>query len=126
MKRIFKGPWLWSLLAVVGVLLALQYFVSTGEYDEISTSQMNDYIAKGEVSEIKFIDGDQKIEATLDDDVERDGGSKVMTYWLSETQDEIEQAVARAGRRRRDREVHDRGGPAQRRSARSSACCCRS
>jgi cell division protease FtsH len=93
-KRIFKGPWLWSLLAVVGVLLALQFFVATDEYDEISTSRMNDYIAAGEVSEIKFIDGDQKIEATLDDSVERDGGSKVMTYWLSETQDEIEQAVA--------------------------------
>jgi len=93
-KRIFKGPWLWSLLAVLGVLIALQYFVSTDEYDEVSTSQMNAYIAKGEVSEIKFIDGDQKIEATLHDDVQRDGGSKVMTYWLSETQDEIEAAVA--------------------------------
>jgi cell division protease FtsH len=92
-KRIFKGPWLWSLLAVVGVLLALQFFVATDEYDEISTSRMNDYIASGQISEIKFIDGDQKIEATLDSDVERDGGSKVMTFWLSETQDEIEQAV---------------------------------
>ncbi|HET8958984.1 ATP-dependent zinc metalloprotease FtsH [Nocardioides sp.] len=94
MKRIFKGPWLWSLLAVVGVLLALQFFVATDEYDEISTSRMNDYIAAGEVSEIKFIDGDQRIEAVLDSGVERDGGSKVSTYWLSETQDEIEQAVA--------------------------------
>jgi cell division protease FtsH len=93
-KRIFKGPWLWSLLAVVGVLLALQFFVATDEYDEISTSKMNDYIASGQISEIKFIDGDQRIEATLDDGVEREGGRQVMTYWLSETQDEIEQAVA--------------------------------
>jgi cell division protease FtsH len=91
-KRIFKGPWLWSLLAVVGVLLALQFFVATDEYDEISTSQMNDYIAQGQVSEIKFIDGDQRIEATLDDGV-RDSGAKVMTFWLSETQDDIERAV---------------------------------
>ncbi len=94
MKRIFKGPWLWSFLAVVGVILALQFFVATDEYEEIDTSKMNDYIAAGQVSEIKFIDGDQKIEATLDDSVQRDGGSKVMTYWLSETQDEIEQVVA--------------------------------
>jgi cell division protease FtsH len=91
-KRIFKGPWLWSLLAVVGVLLALQFFVATDEYDEISTSQMNEYIAQGQVSQIKFIDGDQKIEATLDDGV-RDSGSKVMTFWLSETQDDIERVV---------------------------------
>ncbi len=95
MKRIFKGPWLWSLLAVVGVLLALQYFASSGEYDEITTSEMNEYIASGEVSKITFIDGDQQIQATLDDDVERDGGLDVMTYWLTDTQDEIEVAVAK-------------------------------
>jgi len=92
-KRIFKGPWLWSLLAVVGVLLALQFFVATDEYDEISTSRMNEYIASGQVKDIKFIDGDQKIQAVLDDDVNRDGGPKVSTFWLNETQDEIEQAV---------------------------------
>ena len=94
MKRIFKGPWLWSLLAVVGVLLALQYFATSGEYDEITTSQMNEYIAKGEVSKVTFIDGDQQIQATLDDDVDRSGGSKVMTYWLTDTQASIEKAVA--------------------------------
>ncbi|MFL6001975.1 MAG: ATP-dependent zinc metalloprotease FtsH [Nocardioides sp.] len=93
MKRIFKGPWLWSLLAVVGVLLALQFFVATDEYDEISTSRMNEYIASGQVKDIKFIDGDQKIQAVLDDDVNRADGPKVSTFWLSETQDEIEQAV---------------------------------
>jgi cell division protease FtsH len=92
-KRIFKGPWLWSLLAVVGVLLALQFFVATDEYDEISTSRMNEYIASGQVKDIKFIDGDQKIQAVLDDDVNREGGPKVSTFWLSDTQDEIEQAV---------------------------------
>ena len=93
MKRLFKGPWLWTVLAVVGVLIALQYFVSTDEYDEIPTSQMNSYIAKGEVEEIKFIDGDQRIEATLHDGVRSDG-SKVTTYWLTDTQAEIEKAVA--------------------------------
>jgi len=93
-KRIFKGPWLWSLLAVVGVLLALQYFATSGEYDEITTSQMNEYIAKGEVSEVTFIDGDQQIQATLDGDVDRSGGSKVMTYWLTDTQASIEKSVA--------------------------------
>ena len=94
MKRIFKGPWLWSLLAVVGVLLALQYFASSGEADEITTSEMNAYIASGEVSKLTFVDGDQQVKATLDDDVERDGGLEVMTYWLTDTQDEIEVAVA--------------------------------
>ncbi|WP_426242752.1 ATP-dependent zinc metalloprotease FtsH [Nocardioides sp. LHG3406-4] len=93
MKRIFKGPWLWMVLAAVGVLLAIQYLAPSGGYDEITTSKMNDYIAAGQVKELTFVDGDQEIKATLDSGV-RDGSDKVSTFWLSETQDEIEQAVS--------------------------------
>jgi cell division protease FtsH len=94
-KRILLNRWVIGILAVTGVLLALQYLVPTGEHDEISTSQMIKYIQTGEVKEVKFIDGDQVIEATLDAGVERDGGSQVMTYWLSDTQAEIEAQVQR-------------------------------
>ena len=73
---------MWITLAVVGVLLALQYFPGAGGYDEVSTSQMNKYIADGDVKEITFIDGDQVIHATLDDGVDRDGGSKVSAHWV--------------------------------------------
>ncbi len=69
MKRIFKGPVVWIVLAVVGVLLALQFLAPSGGYDEVTTSEMNSYIAKGQVKEITFIDGDQQIQATLDSDV---------------------------------------------------------
>ncbi|MDN4163286.1 ATP-dependent zinc metalloprotease FtsH [Nocardioides abyssi] len=92
MKRIFKGPWIWIVVAVVGVLLALQYLAPNGGYDEIDTSQMEEYIANGEVSEITFIDGDQKIEATLDDGV-RDDGDKVMTHYVLGQQIDIIDAV---------------------------------
>ncbi len=92
MKRIFKGPWLWMVLAAVGVLLAIQFLAPSGGYDEITSSRMNDYIAAGEVKELTFVDGDQEIKATLDSGV-RDESDKVSTFWLSETQDEIEVAV---------------------------------
>ena len=52
MKRIFKGPWLWIVLAVVGVLLALQYLAPNGGYDEVQTSELESYIAKGQVKEV--------------------------------------------------------------------------
>ncbi len=93
MKRILLNRWVIGILAVTGVLLALQYLVPTGEHEEISTSRMIEYIESGQVSEIKFIDGDQVIEATLDDDVEREGGNDVMAYWLDGTQAEIEASV---------------------------------
>ena len=72
MKRILLNRWVIGILAVTGVLLALQYLVPTGEHEEISTSRMIEYIESGEVSEITFIDGDQVIEATLDEGVERE------------------------------------------------------
>ena len=93
MKRIFKGPWLWSLLAVIGVLLALQYFASSEEYDEVTTSELNAFISDGDVDEITFIDGEQRIEATLDDDVDREGGLKVMAYWIDGQQEGIVKAA---------------------------------
>jgi cell division protease FtsH len=88
-KRLFKGPWLWIVVAVVGVLIALQFLAPSGAGDEISASKMNEYIAKGEVKEITFVDGDQQIKATLDDDVERDGGREVSTKWIAGTQRDI-------------------------------------
>jgi cell division protease FtsH len=92
-KRILLNRWVIGILAVTGVLLALQYLVPTGEHDEISTSRMIEFIRDGEVQDIKFIDGDQVIEATLDPDVSREGGNQVMTYWLTDTQAEIENQV---------------------------------
>jgi cell division protease FtsH len=84
-KRIFKGPLVWIVIAVVGVLIAMQFLISSGGGDEISSSQMSEYISKGEVKEITFVDGDQVIKATLDDGV-RDGGSSVTTKYLTGTQ----------------------------------------
>ncbi|MGZ4488819.1 MAG: ATP-dependent zinc metalloprotease FtsH [Nocardioides sp.] len=95
MKRIFKGPWLWIVLAVVGVLLALQYLAPNGGYDEVKTSTMLSYIDKGEVSDITFVDGDQQIKATLDASVDRSGGDKITSYWIDGTQQGLQQAVQR-------------------------------
>ncbi len=89
MKRIFKGPWLWIVIGVVGVLLALQFLAPNGGGDEIQTSEMQQYIAKGQVKEITFIDNDQEIRATLDSDVKRDGGDKVVTHWVNGQQNDL-------------------------------------
>ena len=86
MKRIFKGPLIWIVVAVVGVLIAMQFLISSGGGDEISASQMQEYITSGEVKEITFVDGDQVIKATLDDSVDREGGREVTTKWLTGTQ----------------------------------------
>ncbi len=93
MKRIFKGPWLWIVLAVVGVLLALQFLAPNGGWDEIETSEMEDYITSGQVDEITFLDNDQEIQATLDKDVDREGGRKVSAHWVDGQQNDLIKSV---------------------------------
>ena len=64
-KRIFRGPWVWIAVAVVGVLLAFQFLAPNGRYDEVDTSTMSKYISSGEVKTVTFVDRDQTIQAEL-------------------------------------------------------------
>src|SRR4051812_1918058 len=75
-KRIFRGPWLWIVVAVVGVLIALQYLAPNGGYKEIDTSEMGTLISDGQVKTVTFVDRDQTIQAELKD------GSKVTSSWV--------------------------------------------
>src|ERR1700709_783084 len=75
-KRIFRGPWVWIAVAVVGVLLAFQFLAPNGRYDEVDTSTMSKYISSGEVKTVTFVDRDQTIQAELDN------GKKVTASWV--------------------------------------------
>src|SRR6478672_10779132 len=86
-KRIFRGPWLWIVIAVVGVLIALQYLAPNGGYKEIDTSQMSADISNGTVKTVTFIDRDQTIQATLDN------GDKVTSSWVAGQQRDLIQAA---------------------------------
>src|SRR6476620_1303783 len=86
-KRIFRGPWLWIVVAVVGVLIALQYLAPNGGYKEIDTSQMSADISNGTVKTVTFIDRDQTIQATLDN------GDKVTSSWVAGQQRDLIQAA---------------------------------
>ncbi|WGX96227.1 ATP-dependent zinc metalloprotease FtsH [Nocardioides sp. L-11A] len=88
MKRVFRGPWLWIVVAVLAVVLALEFLAPGGGYDEVPTSQMSTYIEKGQVEEITFIDGDQAIEASLDKGT-RESGDKVMSYYINGQQETL-------------------------------------
>ena len=91
MKRIFRGPWVWIVIAVVGVLLALQYLAPSGGFEEIKTSEMISKIQAGEVEEITFVDGDQEIRA-----VGTDGETEYIAYWVQGQQGRILDVVDRA------------------------------
>ncbi|QXJ23482.1 ATP-dependent zinc metalloprotease FtsH [Actinomadura graeca] len=66
-KRYFRGPLLWILLA--GLLVALiMWGVNPGHsYEKTDTSKVVQEIAEGKVKSAKIIDKDQRIEVTLND-----------------------------------------------------------
>ena len=74
MKRFLRSPWLWIVVAVLGVLFALQYLAPSGGYDGISAGQMDAYVNAGQVQEITLDGGDQTVKATLKDGVRPEGG----------------------------------------------------
>jgi cell division protease FtsH len=79
---------LWAIIALVGVLLALQYLVPNGGYTGVSTSTMVRHINDGSVKEITFVDGgDQQIRATLDN------GKKEVATWVDGQQVALQQKV---------------------------------
>src|SRR3954451_8432247 len=91
-KRFVRSPWLWIVVAVLGVLFALQYLAPSGGYDEIQQSQMNAYITSGQVKDLTLTDGDQTIKATLDQGV-RPQGDQVTSHWLDGTQAQLVQEI---------------------------------
>jgi cell division protease FtsH len=88
-KRIFRGPWVWIVVAVVGVLVALQYLAPNGGYQEVDTSEMVAHIESQEIESIVFVDRDQEIRATLDN------GDQVMSSWVAGQQRGLVEEVQR-------------------------------
>jgi cell division protease FtsH len=95
-KRIVRGPWLWITVAVVGVLLALQFIAPNGGYDEVPTSEMHALIESGDVKEITFVDNDQEIRAILDKGADHEGGNKVISHWVDGHQESLIAAAQEA------------------------------
>src|ERR687897_8508 len=86
-RRIFRGPLLWIVLAVVAIGLLLDFSGSlTGGYKEVPTSQVVQIINGNEpVSQVTLMDGDQEIRVTLKDQAE----TKYKAIWVGNQSDEI-------------------------------------
>ena len=75
-KRLFRGPLLWIILGSIVVLTVLQFVSSSGGYEDVDTSQMVQQVEDGNVETVTFIDGDQVMEATLNN------GNKISAQWV--------------------------------------------
>src|SRR5215212_6088267 len=86
-RRIFRGPLLWIVLAVVVLGLLLDFSGSlTGGHTEVPTSQVIQIINGNEpVSQVTLMDGDQEIRVTMKDAAK----TKYKAVWVGNQSDEI-------------------------------------
>lgn len=77
-KRLFKGPWLWIVLITIVVLTVISLTSSADGYKSVKTATMVTYLDTGKVRDVKFVEGDQVIQATLVD------GKKVKSKFLND------------------------------------------
>ncbi|MFT4123971.1 MAG: ATP-dependent zinc metalloprotease FtsH [Microbacteriaceae bacterium] len=90
-KRIFRGPVVYIVIAIVAVIIGSSLLSGSG-YTEISVKHGLELLASGQVSEATIVDDDQRVDMTL---TEADGsnGTKVQFYYVEPRGDQIVQAI---------------------------------
>lgn len=89
-KRIFRGPYIWIALITLAVILAIQLSGSAGGFSEVRTSTMVTYLQDDKVKEVTFKEGDQEIQATLEN------GKKVRANWIGSQGADLADAAQKA------------------------------
>jgi cell division protease FtsH len=90
-KRIFRGPVIYILIAIVAVIIGSSLLSGSG-YKEVSVKQGLELLQQDKVESAKIVDGEQRVDLTLK---EADGadGTKVQFYYVAPRGEEIVSAV---------------------------------
>jgi cell division protease FtsH len=90
-KRILRGPWLWILVAV-GVLVLALTFLTQGGYKSISTQDGLALLAGDNVESAKIVDIEQRVDLTLKK-ADGDNGTLVQFYYVAPRGAEVVAAI---------------------------------
>ena len=60
-KRYFRGPVMWIVLAVLAVVVLMQVVGSSGGYKTVDTGEVVQAIDKNQVDQVKLTTGDEQI-----------------------------------------------------------------
>ncbi len=90
-KRIFRGPLLYIVIAVIVVWVGSSLLTGSG-FHQITTEQGLDYLSSGQVSQAKIVDTDQRVDLTLHKP-DSTGSKQVQFYYVAPRGPEIVKAV---------------------------------
>ncbi|MFF5305677.1 ATP-dependent zinc metalloprotease FtsH [Streptomyces sp. NPDC013161] len=84
-KRYFRGPVMWIVLAVLAVVVLMQVVGSSGGYKAVDTGQVVQAINDNKVESAKITTGDEStIKVTLKDGVKVEGSSKIQASYIGD------------------------------------------
>ncbi len=84
-KRYFRGPVMWIVLAVLAVVVLMQVVGSSGGYKAVDTGQVVQAINDNKVESAKITTGDeQTVKVTLKDGVKVEGSSKIQASYIGD------------------------------------------
>lgn len=84
-KRYFRGPVMWIVLAVLAVVVLMQVVGSSGGYKTVDTGQVVQAINDNKVEQAKITTGDeQTIKVQLKDGEKVDGSSKIQANYIGD------------------------------------------
>src|ERR1044072_2250850 len=84
-KRYFRGPVMWIVLAVLAVVVLMQVVSSSGGYKTVDTGQVVQAIDKNQVEQAKLTTGDeQTIKVELKDGQKVEGSSKIQSSYIGD------------------------------------------
>lgn len=82
-KRYFRGPVMWIVLAVLAVVVLMQVVGSSGGYKTVDTGEVVQAIDKNQVDQVKLTTGDEQIiKIDLKDGQKVQGGDKVQASYI--------------------------------------------
>ncbi|CAN5249141.1 ATP-dependent zinc metalloprotease FtsH [soil metagenome] len=90
-KRIFRGPIIYIVLAIAAVWIGTTLLTSSG-FKEVSTQEGLDLLKGSTVDSAKIVDGEQRVDLTLNK-ADGDNGSSVQFYYVAPRGPEVVEAI---------------------------------
>ena len=84
-KRYFRGPVMWIVLAVLAVVVLMQVVGSSGGYKTVDTGQVVQAINENQVESAKLTTGDEQIiKVELKDGQKIEGSNKIQASYIGD------------------------------------------
>ncbi|WP_207454960.1 ATP-dependent zinc metalloprotease FtsH [Desertivibrio insolitus] len=101
-KRIFRGPIVWIVLAIIAVWVGSSLLTGSG-FRTITTQQGLEYLESGAVESATVVDGEQRVDLTLNEAGEQ--GQQVQFYYVEPRGEDVIAAIDAANLQSFDDEV---------------------